>query len=597
MKTIAFDTETTGTDAHHGCRPFMILACDGETNYYWEGKVNPYTREVYWDEDDLLEVYDLLMSADRLVFHGTMFDLRMFESIGIPIDKLWDKVEDTMLMAHAVASGDRHGLKPVAKKYLRYPDDDESDLEDAVKLARRTHAKTYDIARAGHRHLPGQRDTFWKCDYWLCPDEVRRYGFGDVERTLGLYEAMYPYLVGQNLIEPYRTRKKLLKICYDIKSAGLNFYADKARKYLDSVETKLSLIRKYIEREMSINYKFNWNKPAHLIRLLHDHLKIPPAFFTPSGRPSANKEAVAYYIENHKHKILRAIQIALSKETESRFVLAYFKWLATDGRIHSNVNPTGTRETRQSSSEPNQQNIKGALKKLFGPLPGTVWYEADFKNIELRIWAYAVGNEELIQAFESGASVHMMIMKELYPREYAKFLAEPEDERLKGIYRDVKSGNFALIYGATEAKADKTYGYTGATNRVFSRFPGISEYTQSLIESCEQNRADYGAHAVITLGGYRLDVPPDEPFKACNYYVQGSAGWIMTLAMIAVVNNEDYIESGAQIVQQVHDSLVIEIPDTKAVPSICKSLTHSMENCAIDIFGPTPVDWKIRKPE
>ena len=69
---------------------------------------------------------------------------------------------------------------------------------------------------------------------------------------------------------------------------------------------------------------------------------------------------------------------------------------------------------------------------------------------------------------------------------------------------------------------------------------------------------------------------------------------IMTWAMIAVANNEDYLESGSEIVSQVHDSLTIEAPDCKALPQIVDSIKNSMETCAIDEFGFTPVDVGIK---
>src|SRR5690606_11047333 len=133
-----------------------------------------------------------------------------------------------------------------------------------------------------------------------------------------------------------------------------------------------------------------------------------------------------------------------------------------------------------------------------------------------------------------------------------------------------------LIYGATENKADETYGYKGATAKVFARFPGIAEYTQSLIRQCEENRIHLQRHAVQTLGGYLLDVPTDEPYKACNYYIQGSAGVILTKAMVAVTNNERYIDSESCITAQVHDSLKPQIPIHPGLLKTVLSIVESM---------------------
>ena len=189
---LAIDTETTGTDFFHGCRPFLVTMCDGSDNYYWSGEVNPYTRDVFWDEDDLAEIQHMIDRASSLIFHNAQFDIRALESIGISVTKYWNKVEDTLLMSHIICSGDTHGLKDLAIKYLHYWDDDETELEEAVKEERRSAAaKGYAIAKHGHPHFPGmaKNNSWWKQDFWLCPEQCLKYALCDVERTYLLYEA------------------------------------------------------------------------------------------------------------------------------------------------------------------------------------------------------------------------------------------------------------------------------------------------------------------------------------------------------------------------------------------------------------------------
>lgn len=592
---LAVDTETTGTDFFHGCKPFLITACDGETNYSFWGEVNPYTREVFWEEDELAEVQHLLDSCECLIFHNTQFDMRALESIGLKIDHWWDKIEDTLLASHALCSGDSHGLKDLAIKYLDYWNEDEDEVEVAVKHARNTaRTKGWAIAKEGHPHFPGMKGavSWWKQDMWLATEEVEKYAYCDVERTFLLWSAFKYGLTNEQLWGPYKLRKRLLKVCYDITTAGMRLNVKAAYRHLESLEDKMLLIRKYIEKQLNIHYRFNWNKKEHLLLLLHKHLNIPIAHYTPGGAPAAHKSAIKDYTESHKHPLLNALAKVRRHDTEHRYISSYIRWTDDNGYIHSNINITGTRETRQSSTSPNQQNIAPVLKRLFQPPPGHVWLEIDFANIELRLWAYAVGNEELIESFERGVSIHRMIMEVLYPQEYKALLVE-STLKLEAIYRRVKAGNFALIYGATVKKADETYGYIGATQKVFQRFPGIVEYTQSLIRECEENKQDLGRFGVHVLGGYFLDVPSAEPFKASNYKTQGAAGIIMTKAMVAVTQCNRFIDSGSKIVTQVHDSIKPQIPLHPGIGKTVKQITHAMETCAEDIFGKTPVDYDL----
>ena len=593
---LAVDTETTGTDFFHGCRPFLISACDGETNYWFKGSVNCYTREVFWDDEVLEEVQQLIDSCSKLIFHNTQFDMRALESIGLDISKWWDKIEDTLVAAHALCSGDVHGLKDLAIKYLHYFDDDEKELEEAIKAIRpKAAAKGWDTAKEGHSHFPALKGavSWWKQDMWLAQEECIKYALCDVERTYLLWQAFHKGLIQENLYTPYKTRKKLLKVCYDITTHGMRLNVRDTKEHIENLTLKMRRIRKYIEKEIGMRIPFSWNKRDHLILLIHKELGIPILYTTPNGGAAVDKKALASYFETYGGKMLNALMKGRKLETELRYVQSYLRWTDDNGYIHSNLNVTGTRETRQSSTAPNQQNITGKLKLLFEPPPGKVWVEMDFANIELRIWAFAIKNEELMAAFASGISVHLLIMKELYPREHDAYVNNPDNFNLGKLYRRIKAGNFALIYGATEKKSDETYGFSGATNKIYRRFPGVAEYTQTLIRQCETNSQDLNRFAVYTLGNYLLDVPPNEPFKACNYYVQGSAGYLMTLSMLEVVKNPHYIEHDCHIVTQVHDSLKPEIPINSETLKTIYSIADSMETASMGIFGPTPVDFKL----
>src|SRR3990167_7803596 len=141
------------------------------------------------------------------VWHHAKFDVRMLE-LGHEIvvagpggpGRGGGKTHDTMFMAHAANSGEpSFGLKPLALKYVNFPDDDLKDLKDFVKkLRRRAKAagwmigkdteSDYWLPRAAAKHHPewfaGPEHIKWalrKC---------RKYAIGDAERTQ-LLKLMY----------------------------------------------------------------------------------------------------------------------------------------------------------------------------------------------------------------------------------------------------------------------------------------------------------------------------------------------------------------------------------------------------------------------
>jgi len=584
---LAIDTETTGTDRWHGCRPFMFQACDGKNNYHFIGKVNPFDRrDVQWNPDDLAEIQTMLDDASVLVYHNAKFDIHMLQSIGIKIDHLWRKTEDTILAHHCLSSGESHKLKYLAFKYMDYYNEDEQKLEAAVREIREQRRREgWDVARAGHPSFPGisgQRVQFWKMDYWVAIDECIEYGLSDVERTWGLWSIFYDSLINHDLTHQYQVRRQLLQIAFDMECVGYNCYHEDISDEIQYLSDRKEALIDQMKHEVKLEGEFDPNKPAHLSKFLFDILGLTPTKLTESkGEPSLAKEVINELIEaNPNTPALQHYKNYSIADTQIGYLNSYLKWTCPDGRIRASVFITGTRETRQAYRDPNLQNIDKRLRYLFGPGKGKIWIDFDLVNIEMRIWVYQVGSKELVEIFDTSGSVHNEVAKILYPEEWEHCVRTKQE--FKKLYKNtyyqwVKNGNFAIIYGATERKADETYHVKGAYKKVAARFPEVPAYTSSIIQEMWDNfERDSWPH-VTCIGGYKLDVPPDDPFKACNYKIQGTAGWIVGEAMINCKHNPDYIRTGCQMIQQVHDSIVFEVDVDQFSDKLVQSLKHSIE--------------------
>lgn len=594
---LAVDTETTGTDFWHGCRAFMISACDGENNYVWSAEVDPYDRsKATWNPKDLKEIQKLLDSAKRLVFHNTKFDMRALEFAGLEIDAWWRKIDDTIIAHHCLASGDKHGLKYLAFKYLGWYNDNEKELARAVQAAR-AKFKDYDIAKEGHPCFPGlkgQKVSWWKMDYWLCIDEVIKYASSDVEMTWVLHHTFQHALKDNCLLEQYQLRCKLLLIAYEMEKAGLNVDVEQTFQEIKSLKLKSEHLRKKIEALCNYTYHWDPSDTKDLYNFLHIKLGLPVVFETETGRPSLNKTAIEYYIESNPDKpALKLYSTFKRTNTQVSYLESYTRWINNETkRIHSSVWITGTRETRQSTSDPNTQNIDKKLRHIFQPPQGYSWLELDMVNIEMRIWAYMVGSKELIEVFETTGSVHLLIASIIYPELYNEL--GPTKFKETDEYKWVKAGNFSIIYGATEYKADTTYKRFGSYRKIASRFPEVPRFAQKCAEEAEKNYKWYNSPYITTHGGYNLEVPLDEIYKAANYKVQGSAGWIMLESMIEVDRNQDFMNAGCRIVQQVHDSLTIEVKTNKLNESLIESIVKSMEAPGLKYMPTSKVSFTVR---
>lgn len=573
MKTISIDTETTGLTLFHGCQAFMLQLCDGENNHWWTGHVDPYDRtNVTWNKSDLIEFLDLFEEADVCVFHNAKFDIRVIYNLLKKYDlhqgfltEVWKKFECTMLACHAIQSGFSTGLKQNAFLYLDYYNDNQKLLKQAILSAKSSAPKEYDLAKLGHPAFGGTKKTKWyACDYWLDIPACTEYGIDDIEMTYLLWKFVHEGMKSEGLLPPYEVRKKLLEVLFYIENVGINMYTELIEEEIDQLTFKCEKLKKQIEKDNHYQSTLNLNTRDGLLFLIHTKLNIPSDFHTPSGQVSVKKDAIEYYIETYPEiKSLQHLKEYRKSQTQISDIKTFADWLCPDDRLHCSYWVTGTRETRQSVELPAIQTISKSIRHLMGPPPGKVWLQYDLVNIEMRRWVYFVGNQELMDVFDKGGSVHLLIAETLYPKEYKQHGDNFKNVYADTLYKYVKAGNFSALYGAGEKRSDDTYRVKGSRSMITERFPEIKFFADKCEQEVLTNYELYNQPCVTVDGGYRLDVPLNELYKAVNYKVQGCAGWIMGEALIEVHNNPRYQsltrDHTSGMVSTVHDSLDIEV--------------------------------------
>lgn len=585
---MSLDTETTGLSFWHGCRPFFVsIATDEDKTCYWQWDVSPKTRRIDKRQVKICipEILEYLKRADKIIFHNTKFDVRALETIGIDFLPFWDKVEDTLVASHVINSGELHGLKPLAESYLGISSDDEKAIKKQVLKARRQgNDLGWRIAKAGDVFFPGvgKDTTISMADCWLptavakhfgYPSDhpyftsIKEYGVLDAVRTIALWFVFEEGMRRMGTYELYKIRKRTLQITYEMETYGvtvsqklLNAEYKKRAKVVDRTKRKCQIIAPNV----------SLSSPKQLRELLFDRWQLPSIKTTKGGEWSTNNEsllAVQIEAEGRQREFLDNLMEHRQNIKALEYLTSYktfgiLKWLRYF--IHSNYNVTGTRTTRFSSSMPNMQNVgkksEMNLRAVFGPSAGREWYAIDYENIELRIFAYACGDEKLIGAFKRGESVHLLVAAAVYPALLDTL--GPDAFKKTEEYKQCKSGTFSMIYGASKDVVNSTYGVRDAHSRIVAMFPLISVFIKDIARQAKLDGY------VTTLGGYPLRVASNEPHKACNYFVQGSAGWLMLRALIDVY---DYLKKydSHYVIAPIHDELLFDFPKKKSnIPRI-----------------------------
>jgi uracil-DNA glycosylase family 4 len=278
-----------------------------------------------------------------------------------------------------------------------------------------------------------------------------------------------------------------------------------------------------------------------------------------------------------------------------------------EGRIHARFNGMVTNTDRLSSSDPNLQNIpirgtlRDAIRRVFVPREGCLFVKADKGQLEVRIYAHYTQETALLEAFRSGGDPHQAVADELgIPRWRAKNVL------------------FAAIYGANAKKLAETAGVEGERARQFlerlrKRLPGMANW-HPWISAALDSRG-----YVETLCGWRGYYPlwrsplsrdrAEALREAGNLPIQGSASGIVKRTMIASEHGQNWPTQwhgllrpeawavmfeyprgiarhfGADLVLQVHDEVVYEVPEHAAVP-FARALQTLGEGVAADLTVP-----------
>ncbi len=313
---------------------------------------------------------------------------------------------------------------------------------------------------------------------------------------------------------------------------------------------------------------FNLNSPKQLAEILFDRLGLPVKKKTPSGTPSTDEEVLSELALDYPlpKVLLETRQLAKLKGTYTDKLPKMIN--ATTGRVHTSYAQAVAVTGRLASSDPNLQNIPvrtaegRRIRAAFVAPPGSHLLSADYSQVELRIMAHLSQDARLLAAFAAGEDVHRATASEIF--------GVAPDEVGADQRRVAKVINFGLIYGMSAfglaRELDLERGAAQAyIERYFARYPGVARYMATTREAARTQGY------VETVFGRRLWLPEIRSSQAgrrqgaeraaINAPMQGSAADLIKSAMIAVQGWLDAERLQTRLLMQVHDELVLEVPD------------------------------------
>ena len=469
-------------------------------------------------------------------------------------------VDDTMVLSYDLDGASHlHNMDDLAALFLDY---------ETVKYN--------DVCGTGRTKI-----TFDKVDL----QTALNYAAEDADITLRLWRFFKERLANEKLVSLYeRFDRPFIPVLYEMERNGIKVCIEELKKLSAAFGEKLMIQEKKI-CDLA-NETFNVNSPAQLGKILFEKLGLPKGVKSKKTGAWGTDAAVLEELADDGVQIAREVleyrQFAKLKSTYTDALQEQIN--PKTKRVHTNFMQTVASTGRLSSSDPNLQNIPirqeegRAIRRAFIAEKGKMLLSADYSQIELRLMAHVAGVRALKDAFAQGADIHAATASQIF--------GVPVEGMDPMIRRRAKAINFGIIYGISAFGLAKQLGIERKEaqdyiNAYFAKYPEIRTYMEETISFAR--RAGY----VMTPFGRKCSVGNMNDKNAArrqfaersaiNAPIQGGAADIIKKAMLQVTPALRENGLSANLLLQVHDELILEMPENEA-EATAKVVKDVMEN-------------------
>ncbi len=539
----AFDTETTSLDPMTAQIVGLSLSVEpGYAAYVPLAHRGPDAPVQLPRDEVLAKLKPWLESAEhKKVGQHMKYDEQVLANYGIEMRGV---EHDTLLESYVLESHRTHDMDSLALRHL------------GIKTI-----KYEEVAGKGASQIGFDE---------VALETAAEYAAEDADITLRLHQALYPQVAAEKTLDyVYRDIEvPTSRVLRKMERTGVLIDAEKLRAQSSEIATRL--IQLESEAYVLAGGEFNLGSPKQIGQIFFEKLELPVVKKTPSGAPSTDEEVLQKLAEDYPLPKILLEHRGLSK-LKSTYTDKLPRMVnAQTGRVHTNYAQAVAVTGRLASNDPNLQNIPvrttegRRIREAFIAPPGHKLVSADYSQIELRIMAHISGDESLLRAFSQGEDIHRATAAEIFS---VTPLEVSNDQR-----RVAKVINFGLIYGMSAFGLAANLGITRDAaklyiDRYFARYPGVARYM-------DETRLSAKAKGYVeTAFGRRLWLPEinggNGPRRqaaeraAINAPMQGTAADLIKLSMIVVQKWIEESKVGTRMIMQVHDELILEVPDAE----------------------------------
>ncbi|MDT2019737.1 DNA polymerase I [Methylocella sp. CPCC 101449] len=506
------------------------------------------------------------------IAHNAKFDWIVLRQHGITMEP----VEDTLLMSYVLDAGrSDHGMDVLSEKILGHK---------PIPFG--------EVAGTGRNFIGFARVNI---------EKATEYSAEDTDVTLRLWNVLKPRLVAERMNSIYETLERpMIETLARMERRGISI--DRQILSRLSGEFAQGMARLEAEIQELAGESFNLGSPKQLGDILFGKMGLPGGKKTATGAWSTAAGVLEDLADEGHELPARILDWRQLQKLKSTYTDALPEYVNPQtNRVHTSYALAATTTGRLSSSEPNLQNIPvrneagRKIRTAFVAAPGNKLISADYSQIELRLLAHIADIPQLKAAFDNGLDIHAMTASEMFN--------VPIEGMPSEVRRRAKAINFGIIYGMSAFGLANQLGIpreeAGAyIRKYFERFPGIRDYMDATKKICREQGY------VTTIFGRRCHYPritasnPSERAfnerAAINAPIQGSAADIIRRAMVRMDDALSAAKLNAQMLLQVHDELVFEVPETEvdATIKVVRQIMVEAPHPAVQLSVPLQVDAK-----
>ena len=559
QKSVCFDTETTSLDTFEAELVGIAFSWEAQKGYYLS---LPEERTAVIEILTPFRPFFESTSIEK-VGHNLKYDLKILAQYGFGVA---EPLYDTMIAHYLINPDMRHNMDVLAETYLNYSPKPISDL----------------IGKKG-KNQGSMRD--------VPLSEQTEYAVEDADITLQLKDHFQKEIEAANTGSLlHDIELPLVSVLTQMELNGIRIDTDYLAHFSKDLAQQIERLEQQIYT--AAGEEFNLASPKQLGPILFDKLKlVDKPKKTKTGQYSTAEDVLSYLAKDHAI-IADILEWRSLQKLQSTYVTALPKEVASrTGRVHTVYNQAVAATGRLSSNNPNLQNIpirtplgQKVRQAFVAKDSDHVLLAADYSQIELRIIAALSQDEGLLEAFRNGEDIHRSTA--------AKVFGVPQEEVTREQRSHAKTVNFGIIYGVSAfgLSQQTDLNRTEAKELIdtyYATYPKLRAYMQDQVEFAREKGY---VETVLGRRRYLKDINSQNAVvrggaerNSINAPIQGSAADIIKIAMINIHKRLQSEAWQTQMLLQVHDELVFEVPQTE-LEKATEMIRSEMENAyAIDV--------------